>query len=181
MQRSFEVFVHRVIVGVSGSAGSVLALRHAAEMARDHQAELVPVLAWTPPGGELADRRYPNPQLRAVWKQAAKDRLSRAIGLALGGQPDGLDFRPEIVRGEAGYALTQIACEPGDILVIGAGRHGALRRLTGGHAARYCLAHAACPVIAVPPAEIGAAAHGLRGWMDRHRMQPEDAALRTAA
>jgi nucleotide-binding universal stress UspA family protein len=175
------VFVRRVVVGVSGSPGSLLALRHAADMAREHEAELVPVLAWTPPGGEMADRRYPNPQLRAVWKQAAAVRLWRAIGLALGGQPDGLEFRPEIVKGEAGCALTQIAREPGDVLVIGAGRHGALRRLTGGHVARYSLAHAACPVVAVPPAEIAAHAHGLRGWMDRHRLQPEDAELRTAA
>jgi nucleotide-binding universal stress UspA family protein len=175
------VFVQRVVVGVSGSPGSLLALRHAADMAKSHQAELVPVLAWTPPGGEMADRRYPNPQLRAFWKQAAKDRLAKAIHLALGGQPDGLEFSPEIVKGEAGYALTQIAREPGDLLVISAGRQGPLRRLTGGHVARYCLAHAACPVIAVPPAEIAAEAHGLRGWMDRHRAQPEDAELRTAA
>ncbi len=175
------MFVRRVVVGVSGSPGSLLAVRHAAEMARDHEAELVPVLAWTPPGGEMADRRYPNAQMRAVWKQAARDRLRQAISLAFGGQPDGLEFRPAIVKGEAGYALTQIAREPGDVLVIGAGRHGTLRMLAGGRVARYCLAHAACPVIAVPPAEIAAHAHRLRGWMDRHRLQPEDAKLRTAA
>jgi nucleotide-binding universal stress UspA family protein len=175
------VFVKRVVVGVSGSPGSVLALRHAAEMARNHQAELVPVLAWTPPGGEMADLRYPSPQLRAFWKQAAKDRLSKAIRLAFGGQPDGMEFSPKIVKSEAGYALTKIAREPGDVLVIGAGRQGALRRLTGGHVARYCLAHAVCPVFAVPPAEVAASAHGLRGWMDRHRTQTEDAELRTAA
>jgi nucleotide-binding universal stress UspA family protein len=175
------VYVQRVVVGLSGSPRSLQAARYAAEMARDQQAELVPVLAWTPPGGEIADRRYPNPQLRAAWKQAARDRLWQAISLAFGGQPDGLEFRPEIVKGEAGWALTQIAREPGDVLVIGAGRHGPLRMLTGGHVARYCLAHAACPVVAVPPAEIAAHAHGLRGWMDRHRLQPEDAELRAAA
>jgi nucleotide-binding universal stress UspA family protein len=175
------VIVQRVVVGVSGSPGSQPALRHAAELAKGHKAELVPVLAWTPPGGEMADLRYPNPQLRACWKQAARDRLSRAISHALGGQPDGLVFRPQIVKAEAGFALTQIARKPGDVLVIGAGRQGTLRRLARGHVGRYCLAHAACPVVVVPPAETVAHVHGLRGWMDRRRPQPENAELHTAA
>lgn len=175
------MFVQRIVVGVSGSPGSLLALRHAADMAKSHQAKLVPVLAWTPPGGEMADLRYASPQLRAFWKQAAKDRLSEAIRVAFGAQPGGMESSPQIVKGEAGYALTQIAREPGDVLVISAGRQGALRRLTGGHVARYCLAHAACPVIAVPSAEVAGQAHGLRGWMDRHRTQAEGAELRIAA
>jgi hypothetical protein len=36
--------------------------------------------------------------------------------------------------------------------------------------ARYCLSHAQCPVIAVPPAEITPSRlRGLRGWVLRHR------------
>ena len=49
----------RIIVGVSGSPGSLQALRHAAGLARMHEAALVPVLAWVPPGGDLADRSHP--------------------------------------------------------------------------------------------------------------------------
>lgn len=49
----------RVVVGVSGSLGSVTALRRAASEARRRSAELWPVLAWVPPGGELAARRSP--------------------------------------------------------------------------------------------------------------------------
>ena len=55
------MYVRRVIAGVSGSAGSLQALRYAAEMARQMMQLLAPVLAWMPPGGELADRRYPSP------------------------------------------------------------------------------------------------------------------------
>jgi hypothetical protein len=43
-----------VVAGVSGSPGSVHALRYAADLARRHGTALVPVLAWVPPGGDLA-------------------------------------------------------------------------------------------------------------------------------
>ena len=49
----------RVVVGVSGSTGSLAALCRAAGEARHRGAELWPVLAWEPPGGDLAARRSP--------------------------------------------------------------------------------------------------------------------------
>jgi nucleotide-binding universal stress UspA family protein len=174
------VYVRRVIVGVSGSAGSLQALRYAAEMARSEAAMLAPVLAWTPPGGELADRRAPCPELRRVWIQAAWDRLWRAIELATGGPPADLAFSPQIFCGPAGQVLSELAAEPGDVLVIGAGRRGAIRRLAASKVSRYCLGHARCPVIAVPPSQLAAQTHGLHGWMLRHRMQPNDADLHAA-
>jgi nucleotide-binding universal stress UspA family protein len=170
------VEVRRVVTGVSGSAGSLQALRYAAEMARDNQSVLAPVLAWTPPGGDIADRRYPCETLRAAWKQAAWDRLWQAMDLAIGGPPEDIELRPEIARGAPGQVLTMVARQPGDVLVIGAGRQG-LGRLVRSSAARYCLGHGACPVIAVPPPELAAEAHGLRGWVSRHRLHPEDAEL----
>jgi nucleotide-binding universal stress UspA family protein len=169
------VYVDRVVVGVSGSPGSLQALRYAAAMARSHDAALVPVLAWTPPGGDLADRRYPCAEMRAAWKQAAWDRLWQAVGLAFGGAPDDVKFAPQIVRGDAGEALTNFARKSSDVLVIGAGRHGALRRLASCRVARFCLGHAACPVVAVPPSQLADEVHGLRSWVDRRRLQPEDA------
>jgi nucleotide-binding universal stress UspA family protein len=174
------VYVRRVVVGVSGSAGSLQALRYAAEMARADSAVLAPVHAWTPPGGELADRRFPSPYLRASWKQAAWDRLWSAVDLAIGGPPDDVAFSPEVAMGEAGDVLTQLAALPGDVLVIGTGRHGAVRRLLACRVSRYCLAHASGPVIAVPPGQLADQAHGLHGWRLRHRMRPEDADLHAA-
>ena len=171
---SREVFVRRVVVGVSGSAGSLQALRYAAELARNDNAVLVPVLAWTPPGGELADRRSPCPPLRAMWKQAAWDRLWRAIDLAIGGPPADLGFSPAVIKGEAGAVLSDVANRSGDVLVVGAGRRGALRRLLACKVSRYCMAHSSCPMIAVPPTPLAARAHGMHGWMLRHRLHPED-------
>jgi nucleotide-binding universal stress UspA family protein len=173
------VQVNRVVVGVSGSAGSLTALRYAAGFAWGQQATLMPVLAWLPPGGDLADRRFPCPELRASWRRDAKERLEQAIDLAIGGPPAGIGFEPRVVRGDAGSALAWIAAEPGDLLVVGTGRHGWLRRLVAGRVARYCVGHGRCPVLAVPPGRLADSAHGLRGWMDRHRMQPEDALLDT--
>jgi nucleotide-binding universal stress UspA family protein len=174
------VQVQRVVCGVSGSAGSLQALRFAAEVARCHDAGLIAVLAWTPPGGEFADRRYPCAELRAAWTEAAWNRLSDAVDMAIGGPPVDLAFSPVIIRGAAGPALTDLAGQPGDVLVIGAGRHGALRRPVACRVARHCVGHGACPVIAVPPSRLVGAAHGLRGWVDRHRLQPEDAELHAA-
>lgn len=169
--------VNRVVVGVSGSAGSLTALRYAAGFAWSQQAALVPVLAWTPPGGEIADRRFPCSELRASWQREAQERLDQAIDLAIGGPPAGIGFESRAVRGEAGPVLAAIAAEPGDVLVVGTGRHGWLRRLVACHVARYCVGHCGCPVLAVPPGRLADSAHGLRGWMDRHRVQPEDALL----
>lgn len=171
----------RVIAGVSGSPGSLHALRYAAEVARSHDALLAPVLAWTPPGGEVADRRAPCPPLRSAWAGAAWDRLWRAIDLGIGGPPTDLEFSPQIARGPAGQVLCD-AAQPGDVLVVGAGRRG-LRRLTGCAVSRYCLAHATCPVIAVPPPALAVEAHGLHGWRLRHHLhqtQPEDGDLHGA-
>src|SRR5215472_15036147 len=174
-----EVSARRFVVGVSGSAGSLQALRYALQLARRDDAVLAPVLAWTPPGGDLAEHRCPNPELRRIWKQAASARLGTAIELAIGGTPDDVELSPAIVRGEAGQALTEAAGEPGDVLVIGAGRRGVLRRLLGTQVSRYCLAHARCPLVAVPPSELAAELHGLHGWVLRHRMAPEKVSLHT--
>ena len=161
----------RIIIGTSGSPGSLQALRYAAGIARDNEATLVPVLAWTPPGGDLADRRYPSAFLRQVWRDAAWLQLWTALELAWGGiAPVGRPAEPRVLRGEPGEVLVASADEPGDLLVIGTGRRGAMRRLIGSPVGRYCLGHAGCPVVAVPPAELEhAAGHGLRGWAFRHR------------
>ena len=174
------MYVQRVITGLSGSAGSLQALRYATEMARHHDAALVPVLAWVPPGGEVADRRFPCPELREAWTRAGWERLWRAVELAIGGRPAGLQFLPQVVRGDPGQVLTQTAAEPGDVLVIGAGRHGVVRRALACRVTRYCVGHAVCPVISVPPSPLADQAHGLRGWIARHRLDPEDAILHGA-
>jgi nucleotide-binding universal stress UspA family protein len=180
-KRVSVVIVGRVIAGVSGSPASLQALRYAADVAGTHEALLLPVHAWLPPGGDLADRRFPCEQLRQAWTQAAWQRLGEAIDLSLGGPPAWLDCQPTIGRGDAGKVLVQLATEPGDLLVIGAGRRGLFARIGGGHASRYCLAHARCPVVALPPPALAEVAHGMRGWAWRRRnVDPQDVHLHGA-
>ena len=169
----------RVFVGASGSPGSLRALRYAEEAARRLDALLIPVMAWTPPGGELAERRTPSHGLRRIWEQAASERLAHTLEAAWGETPTGLTIRPTVVRGEPGHALVDIADSGDDLLVVGAGRRGGLACLSGARVSRYCLRHARCPVLAVPPATLdGGQGHGLRGWAFRHRELTLDRALR---
>jgi len=174
------VSARRFVVGVSGSAGSLQALRYATQLARDEAGTLTAVLAWTPPGGEFAERRCPSPELRRLWREAARDRLRESIDLAIGGLPADIEFSPVVVRGDAGQVLTEVAAKPDDVLVIGAGQHGLLHRMLGCRVSRYCLGHACCPLVAVPPSQLAEDLRGLRGWVLRRRLQPEKVGLHGA-
>jgi hypothetical protein len=84
-----------------------------------------------------------------------------------------------VERGAPGRVLTVIASDPGDLLVVGTGRRGTLTRVCPGRVSRYCLAHARCPVLAVPPAT--ASPHAGRGplwWVFWHRTLTPDDVLR---
>ena len=142
---------HLIIAGVSGSPGSVHALRYAADLARHHDAILVPLLTWVPPCGDLDERKHPCLQLREIWKDDAWQRLWAALDTAFGGFPPGVRTRPLAMRGKPGQVLVSAARQAGDLLVIGAGRRGPLARLAGCRVSRYCLGHAQCPVLAIPP------------------------------
>ncbi|HTT52631.1 MAG TPA: universal stress protein [Streptosporangiaceae bacterium] len=168
----------RIIIGANGSPGSIRALRYAEDLAYFSHAMLVPVIAWTPPGGELAERRAPSSELRRAWAEAARHRLRAALAAAWGsGLPDGLNVRAIIARGEPGPVLVDEADSDGDLLVLGTGRRGLRSCLVSGRVTRYCLRHAECPVLAVPPAALSGTS-GLRGWAFRHRELTLDRAMR---
>ena len=161
--------VRRVIVGASGSPGSLRALRHAENLARPSDATLTPVLAWVPPGGDLAARQ-PCPALVRIWHEAAWQQLWAALETAWGTLPADLSVQPVVQRGQPGPVLVGIASHPDDLLVVGAGRRGGPPWLGHGRVGRYCLAHAQCPVLAVPPATLARAGRGLHGWAQRRRL-----------
>ncbi len=146
--------VRRVVVGVSGSLGSLQALRLAADEARAREATLVAVIAWVPPGGDLSERSHPSPFLRQIWRDAAKQRLADAFDAGLGGLPDDVTVLARIERGEPGPVLVDVAGSPDDLLVIGTGRRSLVGRALRKSIGRYCLAHARCPVLAVPPSAL---------------------------
>ena len=161
--------VRRIIVGVHGSLGSLQALRWAADEAQERRAPLVPVIAWVPPGGDLAERSHPSPYLRQIWQDAALKRLTDAFDECFGGVPDDL-------RGAAGWSAAtgagarrrrRPAGRPAGDRQRAANPVGrALHHSVG----RYCLAHAKCPVVAVPPSALmDEMRHGLLPWPLRGR------------
>jgi nucleotide-binding universal stress UspA family protein len=163
--------VRRIIVGVHGSLGSLQALRYAADEARDRSVPLLAVTAWVPPGGDLAERRNSSPYLRKLWREAAWERLWAAFDDGLGGVPADLEVEPQAVRGETGPVLVEAAGQPDDLLIIGTGRRAGMSRLFGRSVSRYCLAHAHCPVLAIPPSRLmEEMSHGLRSWHWRHSL-----------
>ena len=152
----------RIITGVSGSSRGLPALRWAADLARTYEAELFPVHAWVPPCAAWSGHQFPSEQLTREWQEAAAQRLARALELAFGGYPPGLRARPVIAEGPPGEILVRAACRADDLLVIGTGRRARVSRLWHGGVSRYCLAHARCPVIAIPPPALELAA---RQWI----------------
>jgi nucleotide-binding universal stress UspA family protein len=164
--------VRRIVVGVHGTLGSLQALRFAADEARQRNVPLVPVTAWIPPGGDLAERRTPSPHLRKIWRDAAWERLWAAFDSGLGGVPDDIEVTPAVVRGDPAAVLVDMACSPEDLLIIGAGRRTRLGRLFRRSVGRYCLVHAQCPVLVVPPSSLmNEMGHGLRTrhpWRHAH-------------
>ena len=170
--------LRRVIVGASGSPGNLCALRYAEHLARATGATLIPVHAWIPPGGDVADRRCPSFYLRRVWTEDARQRLQEALEAAWGQPPADLDIQPRVERGEPGAVLTAIACQPGDVLVIGTGRRGTLTHLYSGRVSRYCLAHAHVPLVAIPPPTLASyLRHSPLRWMLWHRPLTPDRVL----
>ncbi|MFJ1708043.1 universal stress protein [Kitasatospora sp. NPDC088346] len=139
----------RVVVGVSGSLGSLAALHRAVAEAVTRGAEVLAVLAWVPQGGEHGYRLAPCPPLLTAWREAAAARLAEALDEAFGGAPAGVGFSARAVRGDAGEVLVRTADRPGDLLVVGAGG-GLLRRGLRPSVTAYCVRRAGCPVLAVP-------------------------------
>ncbi|MER7753715.1 universal stress protein [Kitasatospora sp. NPDC097643] len=143
----------RVVVGVSGSLGSLAALHHGVAEARRTGAELVPALAWEPPGGELGYRRSPCPPLLTAVREAAEQRLRDALDAAFGGADPGVVLRPVVIRGDTGPALVHLADRADDLLVLGPSG-GLLRRRFRRSVSAHCARAAGCPVLTVPVPEL---------------------------
>ena len=171
--------VGRVIVGTSGSPGSLRALRYGEALARAHGAALLPVLAWELPGGDYAERVMPSGELRQVWQNLAGRQLRDALLAVWGKVPDDPMVQSHLERGPAGWVLVNLACHPGDVLVVGAGRRGTLARMVFSRVSRYCLAHAQCPVLAIPPPALARELrHDRLAWVFWHRPLTPERVLR---
>jgi nucleotide-binding universal stress UspA family protein len=157
----------RIIVGVSGSLGSLAALRFGVEQARRTTGALDAVLTWSPPGGETSPRCN-LPPLVAVWKEQAAQRLQRGFSEALGGVPGELDVRLHVVRGQPGPVLVGLADRGSDLLVIGAGTGGPVRRLLAGSVSGYYAARCRCTLVLTPQPSLAYDLRARRHRITRH-------------
>ncbi|GHE25102.1 hypothetical protein GCM10018781_76070 [Kitasatospora indigofera] len=140
----------RIVVGVSGSLGSLAALHRAVAEGRRTGAEVLALLAWIPPGGEHGYRLAPCPPLLATWQDDASARLREALDEAFGGAPAGVRLSAQVIRGDSGPALVHTADRAADLLVVGAGGGSLLRRGLRPSVTAHCVRYASCPVLAVP-------------------------------
>lgn len=149
-----ETVRRRVVVGVSCSQGSLAPLHRAAAEARRIGGELWAVLAWAPPGGELGHRSLPCPPRPDECHSSAQEQLRMALDAAFGSAGADVPLQSLVVRGSPGRVLVETAGRDGDLLIVGTGSRRWPHRVLCPSVARYCLAHASCPVLAVPPSPL---------------------------
>ncbi|MGW6465647.1 universal stress protein [Streptomyces rubiginosohelvolus] len=153
----------RIVVGVNGSPGSLTALHRATAEAQERNADLHVVLAWHLPGGGLGGRATYGAAVLRKCREAAVEDLRSILDSAFAVRRPGVPLSGLTVRGEPGAVLVEAARSNDDLLVVGTGPRG--RWLPGirPSVTRYCLEHAACPVLAVPPNPLEAELTAARG------------------
>ena len=139
-----------IVVGLDVSPSSQSALAWAASHARSTGAEIravhaVPVAAATvasadwmgmatsPMADDSVDRAYRD-AVTAVWETVKPEPSWR------------LEFR----KGDPGRLLVAESAHA-ELLVIGTREHVGWGRILTGSVSHYCLSHATCPIVAVPP------------------------------
>jgi nucleotide-binding universal stress UspA family protein len=149
----------RVIVGVDDTDAGIAALREAVAMACAHHARLVAVRAWQLGQPRHGGRRFRHATHRYVvlyfsdleQRVAAVVLIRKALARAWASRPSGLEVRIATPRADPAIALCSIAQRAGDILVLGDSRRISPRVLVHGSVTAYCVRHARCPVLVVPP------------------------------
>lgn len=135
----------KVVVGVDLGPAGRQALRRAVAEARARRLPLHVVRAWQPDPPHL----YLSPEEQWRYGEAtATEVIDKAFAETMGGTPADLRVCRVLAAGPAGVTLTE-QVSGDDLLVLGGGRRRRWQRLS--QTVRYCLAHAACPVLVVPP------------------------------
>ena len=171
----------RVIVGVDGSLASLQALRQAVVEASRRQADLTVIHVRVPvrPNAQPALIGLPDlPAWPGEETSRARDREAEAlivtcIDEALGGPPAGVAVRIVVDVGKPQVCLVRQARHDDDLLVVGTRGSRRWTQSWRRCISTYCVAHAACPVLVVPPASFARAVGRRRCWnRSRWRRDP---------
>ena len=146
----------RVFVGLDGSMGSLRALRQAVTEARERGAELYAIHVRRPTPSapyqiptEAEARRHADRQDRQ--DRQAKNLIVTCLDEALGGPPLDIVVHRSVKSGSARKVLVSLGCRDDDLIVVGTRPHRLTRGWFRRSVSRYCVSHARCPVLAVPP------------------------------
>lgn len=152
-----------VVVGVDGSPASFTALRWALWHVGRTGGQVRAVRCFRPvavPRWEAVVAGEPV-RARAEQQVQAQRELDQVVAAALLQVTNPVTLRSQVVHGLAGPALVAEASRAG-LLVVGGHDHRRLRRFTHGSVSGYCIRHASCPVLLIPPAI------GIRGLSRMH-------------
>jgi nucleotide-binding universal stress UspA family protein len=148
MSAAQERHVSRIVVGVDGSPCSVQALRWAVREARLTGRSVDAVFAWEYPTSYGGHAWVPYGAMDGIeFEEVAERTLADSISQATG-PDDGVDVRPNVVRGNAVQSLLDSA-EGADLLVVGNRGHGGFTAALLGSVAQQCVYHAGCPVVVI--------------------------------
>jgi nucleotide-binding universal stress UspA family protein len=137
-----------VVVGVDGSAESVVALRWAARYAAATGARIRALLAWHYPGaaGEAPVGVAPE-AIRSQTDDQMDQTLDEAIAKVYAGQ-ETAGVEKSTSYGHPAQALIEASREA-DLLVVGSHGHGAFTGMLVGSVSIHCVTGAFCPVVVV--------------------------------
>lgn len=142
-----------VVVGVDGSPASYTALRWALAYAGRTGGCVRAVRCWTPVRAKAWEAAVTAEAVPPIGEQEAQARreLARVVAAAQLRIPAGarrVRVRQDVARGPAGPVLAAQAADA-ELLVVGHGHHSleVLHRSVSW----YCVRHARCPVLVIPP------------------------------
>jgi len=144
---TLESGVRSIVVGVDGSAESVVALRWACREAGLRAVEVVAVLALESVCHQVASYAVPAPRSSGGSWGAVRDVLRRSVSEAVVLFP-GVRVRTEIAEGLAARVLLDQAADA-DMLVLGRAAYGPDPYRAAGPVIRACLRASACPVVII--------------------------------
>lgn len=144
----------RIVVGVDGSQGSKTALAWAVAHARLAGAAVEAVTAWQDPvqaGYGFAYAWSPGPADYGAVRDAAAKTLNAAMSeTSRAGRDEPVPIHASVVEGHPGDVLLEAAATA-CLLVVGTRGHNPFAGLMLGSVSQYCVQHALCPVVVVPP------------------------------
>lgn len=132
-----------IVVGVDGSASSVIALRKAAELAATMSTNLLVVTSWRVPN-------FYNDYLdldSTAFEQHANAQQNNALTEAFGNNCP-VPAERRLCHGRPAVELCQAAANA-QLLVLGTRGHGEFATMILGSVSLECIAHAPCPVLTV--------------------------------